>query len=114
MAMTVIRGRMEIRRAAFLLGVAGVVWCLVQGFSAVYTSAGWNYEYVGNSDFWLQFGRSMLNFVMGLIAYTTIHFTIRDTYEVRKNTVHRSLASIIVLASALWVFTGDMLVLMGR
>ncbi len=104
-ALATVRGRVQIRFAVVILAAAALTWLMVQGVTAMNAQV-W-------SAFALQFSRSALNFLNGVVAYVVIKKSVED-YGSKRNTVHRTLATIIVMVSAAWVLNTSLLLAIGR
>lgn len=105
-AIFAMRGRIGLRQAGILTGVAGTCWCLMQGLSVVYGPL-W-------SEYALQGMRSGLNFANGITAYVLVRRAVLPELRVTRTTVLASTIFVIV-AAAVFIFTpGRVLIALGR
>ena len=105
-AIFALRGRIGLRQAGILTGVAGTCWCLMQGLSVVYGPL-W-------SEYALQGMRSGLNFVNGITAYILVRRAVLPELRVTRTTVLVS-AIFVVAAAVVFMFTpGRLLIALGR
>lgn len=105
-AVVALKGRVPVRMAAFLTGVAGTAWCLLQGIS-VFKGPLW-------SEYALQGTRSAINFAFGIVAYVVIRRIAVHYFQMTRTTLFVS--AIVVLAGGLlFVFLpSDILIALGR
>ncbi len=105
-AVVALKGRVPVRMAAFLTGVAGTAWCLLQGIS-VMKGPLW-------SEYALQGMRSATNFAFGIVAYITVRRLAVHYFKLTRLTVAVSLAG-LTIGVLVFVFTpNDVLIALGR
>jgi len=101
-----LRGHVTVRKAAFLTGVAGTIWCLVQGLS-IYFGPAW-------SQAALQALRSGLNFVFGIVCYAGVRRQASSMFAVTRKTFVVSALAMLVAAGLFLLIPPEILIAMGR
>ncbi len=105
-ALVVLRGRMHLRHFAFVLGVAGVAWCLSQGITAMQAST-WD-------NFSLQFARSTVNFVAGIATYALVRSEVKQRYRPSRATLLRTILAVIALIGLFFLIPTHTAITLGR
>lgn len=104
--MLTLRGRVPGRLAAFLTGVAGTAWCLLQGSSLAYGSL-WD-------EITLQSVRSILNFSNGIVAYLAVRRVAAVTQSFRRSTAVWTVLYVLLMAALFFLLPNNLLVALGR
>lgn len=105
-AVFALKGRISVRHAALLVGIAGTAWCLLQGIS-ILKGASW-------SEYELQGMRSTFNFIVGIVAYITVRKPVVRMYRPTRVTVIISTVAILFCAVVFLLIPSDLLIAMGR
>jgi len=100
------RWRPSPRMLFALLGAAGTVllltWAITFGFGSKWT------------PFELQLVRSILNFIFAGTTYVMLKRELRETHVASRGTIHRTLATIVVLVALYFAIGPNTLILLGR
>ncbi len=105
-AMFTLKGRITLRHAAFLTGVAGTAWCLIQGVSA-WNASSW-------TEYGLQGFRATCNFLNGIAAYVTVRKLALATMRPTRKTILWTAAFFAAGVCIFIVTPGKLLVALGR
>lgn len=105
-AVFALKGRIPARMAAFLTGVAGTAWCLLQGIS-VMRGPLW-------SEYALQGVRSASNFAFGIIAYVTVRRLAVRHFRMTRTTIIVSTIAILIAIGVFFVLPTEILIALGR
>ena len=101
-----LKGRISLRHAAILTGVAGTAFCLLQGLSAWYGPT-W-------SEYGLQAMRSAFNFATGIVAYVTVRQTVVKRLRATRATLVISVVAFAIAAAIFFLTPPQLLVALGR
>ena len=105
-AVFTMRGRIEPRHAAIVVGTCGTAWCLLQGLS-VYNGAWW-------SELALQGTRSAINFAAGIITYIVIRPVAVRRFRQSSRTLAISVAVVALSLVAFLLLPASALIALGR
>jgi hypothetical protein len=105
-AVFALKGRIPVRMAAFLTGVAGTAWCLLQGLS-VLNGPVWS-EYV------LQGMRSGSNFAFGIIAYVAVRRVAVRHFQMTRTTIAVSAGAVVLGGVVFLLLPNEILIALGR
>jgi hypothetical protein len=106
MAMHTMGWRVPPRMTVAFIGLAGTFWLAIFGLTSV-TAYTWD-------AFTLQMVRTSLNFVLGLILYTWLKRTLRETHAPSQKTLARTLATIAALVGLFFAMGPRLLITLGR
>lgn len=106
MAMHTLGWRVPPRMTVAFIGLAGTFWLVIFGITTA-TAHTWE-------AFTLQMVRTSLNFVLGVILYTWLRTTLRETHTPSRNTVLRTLVTVAVLVGLFFVMGSRLLITLGR
>lgn len=101
-----LKGRISLRHAAILTGVAGTAWCLLQGISA-WQGPVW-------SEYALQAMRSSFNFAVGIVAYVSVRQTVVKRLYATRTTLIVSVVLFGIGAAIFLLTPPNVLVALGR
>jgi hypothetical protein len=105
-ALHVTRWRPSPRMLFALIGAAGTVlllnYAVTLGFGAKWT------------PFELQLMRSILNFIFAGTTYVLLKRQLRETHVASRGTIHRTLATVVVLVALYFAIGPNTLILLGR